>query len=140
MVVYEGQSIRICKALGELVCLNWKFNSSPLNISHPKRNIIFSNHHFSGVNSLLNFRGVASIQFIETTNAQERQLSTQDNPGSNGDEGYEGFSLKDSVLFLKKMLMSSRKWILHVVINRVTRGPYINGLNKWVTGVTDTYK
>ena len=76
----------------------------------------FANHHFSGVNSLLNFGGVASIQFIETTNAQERQLSTQDNPGSNGDEGYEGFSLKDSVFFSKKVVhvilqMDGNMWL-----------------------------
>ena len=39
----------------------WKFNSSPLkNIPGPtKERIVFLCHHFSGVNSLLNFGGVS---------------------------------------------------------------------------------
>ena len=54
-----------CLAMGRLssyvslrIITPWKFNSSPLKISHPKRKGSSSNHDFSGVNSLLNFGGV----------------------------------------------------------------------------------
>ena len=43
----------------EKKCTPWKFNSSPLKISHPKRKGSSSNHHFSG--AMLNFGGVCYV-------------------------------------------------------------------------------
>ena len=34
---------------------SWKFNIAPRNIPYQKERIVFQSHHFSGVNSLLNF-------------------------------------------------------------------------------------
>ena len=44
----------------------WKFNSSPLKISHPKRKGPSSNHHFSG--AMLNSGGCKLVRIGETQN------------------------------------------------------------------------
>ena len=50
-IFYELLKGQLCNARMILSYTPWKFNSSPLKISHPKRKAIFLSHHFSGAMS-----------------------------------------------------------------------------------------
>ena len=65
MEILQKKHGRVGYATGFVSTTHLKFNSSPLKIYRVSKGRLSSNHHFSGVNSLLNFGGVALIIWEE---------------------------------------------------------------------------
>ena len=57
---FGSDLLRYCCTNDSIQYTRWKFNSSPLKISHPKRNVIFQPLFFRG--ELLNFGGVFAVE------------------------------------------------------------------------------